>query len=113
MGERIAQRLIFIYTNHVLHTKNYIKFHEFTELFLQPDEQEALVDQLQNGVTSESLPATRGGTANEDDEDDEGDGCTPGQRGGRRQKSRRRDGPSRAAREEELSPGPFDSSSQS
>ena len=62
----MAQKLIFIYTNHALYTKDRLEFAEFST---QLEEQDALAQQLQDGGAAYcSLPATLGL-----DEDDDGD----------------------------------------
>ena len=74
MGEATAQKLIFIYTNHALYTKDTMSFSVFSEQFLEPEEHEALVDQLQHGPGLRALPASSGGAANDNSDDDAGSG---------------------------------------
>ena len=70
LGEAMAQKLIFIYTNHALYTKDRLEFAEFSTQFLELEEQDALAQQLQDGGAAYcSLPATLG---LDEDDDEEG-----------------------------------------
>ena len=48
-----------LYTNRALYTKVIIHFSEFIEQFLDPEEQDASVDQPHHGTELRSLPAVR------------------------------------------------------
>ena len=47
MGELVTHKLVYIYSNHVLHTRETVSLVDFSTLYLQPDESDALISALQ------------------------------------------------------------------
>ena len=69
LGELVTHKLVYIYSNHVLHTRETVKLTDFSTLYLQPDESDALISALQDDTSYASLPASRadGGEESSDD----------------------------------------------
>ena len=70
-----ATKLIYIYTNHALHTKSSVTFTQFAEQFITAEEQESLISSLHDGMEFQALPASQeDDSANDDSESDLDDG---------------------------------------